>query len=703
MIGFDCGTYNLVVCKRGKDNKFEYKKEVNAFLEIPLDNRFVFNMMKNAGVPLIERDNVAYALGQRAVDIAYTMPSLDLKRPMIHGCVNPKEAHSFQIMSIMIHSLLDELNQDKETLYYSVPANAINEETDADYHGKVIDAIFKAFQDEHGYSVKANPINEGLALVYSELGAKAYTGLGISCLVSGTKIYTSEGILPIEEVTEGLEVITHKGRWRKINKVVTKKFSGVKTKIQIQGYSNSTDDYQFVDNHELYVYRNNSWQWIGCEELSVGDIVGEPIVKQDRDSTIPSINLCERITSSKIWDKKRIDLTPDLQRLIGYFLGDGSINSSEGCIQFDFGINEKQYVQDVKDILFKNINKQASETLKEENVIRVKCYSKGLVSWFSNHFYDKNKNKKYPWDISRLNHSHCLNLLTGLIRSDGCFDKNGCTFYNTSTNLIILTKQLFSKIGIASSISNREPRSHYFEKENRMICGKKQEWSVSCHGKKCSTSILDYMINVNCETSQITEKIFINGDFCCGRVQKIEHEDYEGTVYDLQVEEDHSFSGPFLTIHNCGAGMVNICFSMYGAPVFSFAIVNSGDWIDKMAAKATGESITFINKEKTKINLTEEPKNMVERAIQTQYKLMIEKTVVCIKQGLTNEHKKARPDGAIDIVIAGGSSSPVGFDVLFEQIVREAKLPISIDKIVKPIDPLFSVSKGCLIAAENAM
>lgn len=333
MIGFDCGTYNLVVCKRGKDNKFEYKKEVNAFLEIPLDNRFVFNMMKNAGVPLIERDDVAYALGQRAVDIAYTMPSLDLKRPMIHGCVNPKETHSFQIMSIMIHSLLDELNQDKETLYYSVPANAINEETDADYHGKVIDAIFKAFQDEHGYSVKANPINEGLALVYSELGAKAYTGIGISF----------------------------------------------------------------------------------------------------------------------------------------------------------------------------------------------------------------------------------------------------------------------------------------------------------------------------------------------------------------------------------GAGMVNLCFSMYGAPVFSFAIVNSGDWIDKMAAKATGESITFINKEKTKINLTEEPKNMVERAIQTQYKLMIEKTVVCIKQGLTNEHKKARPDGAIDIVIAGGSSSPVGFDVLFEQIVREAKLPISIDKIVKPIDPLFSVSKGCLIAAENAM
>jgi len=332
-IGFDIGTYNLVCCTRGKDNNFVYKKEVNAFLEIPLDNRFVFNMMKNAGVPLIERENVAYALGQRAVDIAYTMPTLDLKRPMVHGCVNPKEIHAFQIMSIMVHSLLDQAQQDKEILYYSVPSNAINEETDADYHSKVIDAIFRAFQDENGYTVKANPINEGLALVYSELGAKAYTGIGVSF----------------------------------------------------------------------------------------------------------------------------------------------------------------------------------------------------------------------------------------------------------------------------------------------------------------------------------------------------------------------------------GAGMVNLCFAMYGAPVFSFALVNSGDWIDKMAAKATGETVTFINKEKTKVDLTSEPKSMVERAIQTQYRLMIEKTVAGIKQGLITEHKKARPDGAIDVVIAGGSSSPIGFDVLFEQVIREAKLPIEINKIVRPADPLFSVARGCLIAAENAI
>ena len=73
-IGFDCGTYHLVSCKR-KDKEIVFKKEVNAFLEMPLDNRFVFNMMKNAGVPLIEQPeaNIAYALGEAAVNMAYTM------------------------------------------------------------------------------------------------------------------------------------------------------------------------------------------------------------------------------------------------------------------------------------------------------------------------------------------------------------------------------------------------------------------------------------------------------------------------------------------------------------------------------------------------------------------------------------------------------------------------------------------------------
>lgn len=332
MRGFDCGTYNLVSCSRNEDNSFVYKREVNAFLELPLENKFVFNMMKQAGVPLIEREKVAYALGERAVDMAYTMSSMDLKRPMTSGCVNPKEKDAFQILSIMIHNLIGEVEKDKELLYYSVPANAINEETDVEYHSKILEAIFKSYKSENGYTVEPRPINEALAIVYSELAHKGYTGVGVSC----------------------------------------------------------------------------------------------------------------------------------------------------------------------------------------------------------------------------------------------------------------------------------------------------------------------------------------------------------------------------------GGGMVNICYAMYGNPIFAFSIVNSGDWIDKMAAKALGESPTFINKEKTKIDLSLTPKNLIERAIQTQYRIMIEHTISSIKKGLSGIQKNVRTDEPIDFVISGGVASPPGFKEMFSEYLHQSELSIKIGEIIKPEENLFSVAKGCLLAAEHS-
>ena len=336
-IGFDAGTYNLVSCKRkggegkNKDN-FVHKREINCFLELPLENKFVFNMMKKSGVPLIERKDVAYALGEAAVNMAYTMPQIELKRPMKDGCLNPKEKDAMHIMKIMAHSLIGDVDKDGEVLYYSVPANAINEETDADYHSQILESIFKAYKSSKGYTVIPMPINEGLALVFAELADKQFTGVGISC----------------------------------------------------------------------------------------------------------------------------------------------------------------------------------------------------------------------------------------------------------------------------------------------------------------------------------------------------------------------------------GAGMVNVSFAIYSNPVFNFSIVNSGDWIDKMAAKAAGESPTYINKRKMEIDLAKEPNDMVERAIQTQYKLMVMNTIKNIKQGLSEAGNKARTDNPIDIVVAGGTSSPNGFDKLFAKVLKEANLPIEIGSIVRPKDPLYSVARGCLIAAENS-
>ncbi len=154
---------------------------------------------------------------------------------------------------------------------------------------------------------------------------------------------------------------------------------------------------------------------------------------------------------------------------------------------------------------------------------------------------------------------------------------------------------------------------------------------------------------------------------------------------------------------SCGAGMVNVAFALYGAEIFKFSLVNSGDWIDQQAAKATNKDIAFINKEKTKIDLGKEPHDFIERAIKTQYELMIERTVAGIAKGLQAKiGTDIRVDQPVDIVVAGGTASPPGFADLFKKVLAASPLPIQINEVVLPPDPLYSVARGCLIAGENA-
>lgn len=327
--GLDVGTWNIISSRRGENGEIKTRKEINAFLEIPLDNRFTFNMLRRANVKLIERNNVAYVVSEAAVNLAYTL-RLDLRRPMKDGCLNPKEKDAFRILQIMIYSLIGEV-ADKEILYYSVPANAVNQETDADYHQKVLDDIMKQY-NFNGKTIQAFPINEGLSLVFAELGDKNYTGIGVSC----------------------------------------------------------------------------------------------------------------------------------------------------------------------------------------------------------------------------------------------------------------------------------------------------------------------------------------------------------------------------------GAGQINVCYAIFSQPVFKFSSVNSGDWIDKMVAKATGETATVVNKEKMDIDLRKPPTTSMERAIQAQYRILVEKTVQIMKKAIIDAGTKVRTETPLDMVVAGGVSSPPGFLELFTEVIKSADLSIPIGEIKKPADHLYAVSRGALLAAENA-
>ncbi len=206
-IGLDVGTYHIISARMNdEEKKLEIKKEINAFFTIPITNSFMLNMIKKSGAPVIEVGNEAFILGENAIDLALSMGK-EYQRPMKNGILSVNEKEAFNILAVIIRSMIGEIPEDGTIVYYSVPADAINTKTNAGYHTKVIQSILDHYKQD-GKTIKAFPIKEALAIVYSELQKENRTGIGISFGAGMVNVCYSMFAVPVVEFS-----LTNSGDW----------------------------------------------------------------------------------------------------------------------------------------------------------------------------------------------------------------------------------------------------------------------------------------------------------------------------------------------------------------------------------------------------------------------------------------------------------------------------------------------------------
>lgn len=165
-----------------------------------------------------------------------------------------------------------------------------------------------------------------------------------------------------------------------------------------------------------------------------------------------------------------------------------------------------------------------------------------------------------------------------------------------------------------------------------------------------------------------------------------------------------------------GAGTVTVSYVKYGLEIYSFCWVGAGDWIDEQVAMRHGydpemsktrkrtarETPTTVAKRKLTIDLSEAnpPDDRVGLDICLHYDVLISQVIGGIVQGFIENESEARIDDAIDVFMAGGTSSPSGFAERVAAKFDEAAPPFEIGLISKSDKPLYSVATGCLKAAE---
>ncbi len=152
-----------------------------------------------------------------------------------------------------------------------------------------------------------------------------------------------------------------------------------------------------------------------------------------------------------------------------------------------------------------------------------------------------------------------------------------------------------------------------------------------------------------------------------------------------------------------GAGMVNVCLSFMSVPIFKFSVAKSGDWIDQQVAMAVDETDSRVSSVKeSALDLSkQEGLTKIEKALSIYYNHFIEYVIENIKQEFNKQKIESCLTKPISIVLSGGTSLPNGFIDRFRQILAQLKFPAAVSEVKMAAQPLNSVAKGALIAAQT--
>ncbi|MFN7992692.1 MAG: hypothetical protein U0Q18_03785 [Bryobacteraceae bacterium] len=168
-IGLDIGSSRIVIARQTEQG-FAYESQLNAFVAIP-HSRMTESALSREQIPHIVEDGAIFVHGNESERFADLL-QVDLRRPVMRGVLNASEPDSVKMIRQIVGSLLAEAEGQK--LCFTVPAAPFAADSDLTYHEATMRQIF----EELGYQVSC--INEGLAVVYSELADTNYTGIGVS-------------------------------------------------------------------------------------------------------------------------------------------------------------------------------------------------------------------------------------------------------------------------------------------------------------------------------------------------------------------------------------------------------------------------------------------------------------------------------------------------------------------------------------------
>lgn len=390
------------------------------------------------------------------------------------------------------------------------------------------------------------------------------------CVHPETIIYTTEGPIQIQHCSFGQTSIFNKnGGVELIENVLEHPYDGEILNIETM---HIIDNLKITPEHPIFVLRDQKkgtnydvisnrlkknilgFEWIEAKELTTDDMIVYSIPQYSKDYQ---------------------NITTDDCYMYGVLLGDGCLSNQDqnGYISLH-SVNKKQVLDfcinyfEAKYIQYK-IN-------VDENITRIRWNKNINMPFRYSDIYDINKEKRMHHKWLNLPIEKSKYILKGLLDTDGCIDKE-FVFDSTSRNLIECARFLALKMGILTSGYIRDRIGETHETVRGPITNKKINYCLRIPKTKDICELIGIPFNEN----QFF-KFFKYDNYLLSRIKNITVENYSGTLYDLQMKEEHNYMLHNGLVHN-GGGKRNGSFAIYLEPwhadIFDFLELrkNHGD------------------------------------------------------------------------------------------------------------------------------
>lgn len=339
---------------------------------------------------------------------------------------------------------------------------------------------------------------------------------GTPCFTAGHLVLTERGYRPIEQIQPGERVITHKGRLRRVVRTGAKEASvGVLSGVGIPRRIVTTPDHPFRSvayevEHRTYRGGQGRFERVGVPEWTPADMM-------------PGRQWCALTHYAPRDDAPKLPTRIFTQRqalyVIGMYLGEGRIQHwpQSGEQALVLTLNVAKY-----DRLLDTVSNVAHTVRRRGSVVDATFFDDAFVSFIEREFGVENETRIPAWVYA---HEGRDELLRGY--KDTVINKKPRHGFSTTCTSIALAyglADLFNSLGWAGSVSDHIG-------ENTEPCYSIQASPVT-HAPRVR--------------SRVRHGLLL-------RVATGYEPTGEAIVYNLEVEEDHSFILNGAIVHNCQA------------------------------------------------------------------------------------------------------------------------------------------------------